>query len=415
MNQTTKEFRKNLADKFIKALSEKKLEWKQGWLVSGQEPVNAVTGKPYKGINRFLLAMANAEAMDAGLSGDNRWATFHQVQQKGWKLKKGCHGHKVEYWEPHDFEQKKRITWEEYAKKADSPEKCNIGIIAKYYTVFNGRDIEGIPELLHDPVEKRVINEELITKISNGMGVAIEHDGRGRAYYKYIDDSIHLPQKEFFLSEYEYHATALHELAHATGAGHRLNRNMGGGFGTPSYAYEELVAEISSSFMGEHLHIEQTEEHIQNHAAYVQSWIEQIKKTPDILTRAIRDADNAANFLEYHAGILTKEEYYKSQGEDREIPAEQVKDPGRQGSLENASGLRKRDLLKNGFKPTAQLLKKMEKLDALTGKENTVRDIHTALQSDSLNKNSDIQKTVQSIGKMLKNQELARLQQAPVR
>ena len=416
MNQNTKEFRKNLADTFVKALSEKQLDWKKGWNAVGQErPINAVTGKPYKGLNRFMLAMMNEMSIQEGLPADNRWATFYQVQQKGWKLKKGCHGCKVEYWEPHDFEQKKRIDWEEYLKKSKE-ENSNVGIIAKYFTVFNGRDIEGLPELEKLPIEKQAVNDEMIVKISSGMGVSIEHGG-ANAYYNGSSDRIYLPLKEAFFSEYEYNATALHELSHATGAPERLNRKQGNGFGSPEYAYEELVAEISSSFMGEHLQFEQTKEHIQNHIAYVQSWIQSIQNEPDILIRAIREAENAANLLEYHAGILTKEAYQKTLGESMEIPTAKVKNVEQEKPDSGRKKVKQREaeLLRNGFRSTPELLKHMDKLSVLTGKEYSLKEIHAILQNHSLKENPDAEKVVQSIGKMLQKQELCKLSQVPTR
>jgi antirestriction protein ArdC len=56
----------------------------------------------------------------------------------------------------------------------------------------------------------------------------------------------HLPSKNQFEDAGKYYATALHELGHATGHSSRLNRDLSGGFGSESYAKEELRAEISS-------------------------------------------------------------------------------------------------------------------------------------------------------------------------
>jgi len=107
-------------------------------------------------------------------------------------------------------------------------------------------------------------------------------------------------------------ATLLHELAHATGHPSRLNRPQGAFFATKQYAYEELVAEISSCFMGAELQIEPTAQHIENHKAYVQGWIEGIKQKPETLVRAIKDAQAAANYMDYTAGLITEQEYNKS-------------------------------------------------------------------------------------------------------
>ena len=69
----------------------------------------------------------------------------------------------------------------------------------------------------------------------------------------------------------------------------------------------------------------QTEEYLQNHKAYVQSWIQVIKEQPDSLFRAVKDAEQAAVYLEYHGGLITLEEY-QTYGIEVE-PAAQTRDP----------------------------------------------------------------------------------------
>ena len=54
--------------------------------------------------------------------------------------------------------------------------------------------------------------------------------------------TIVLPAKEQFFSQYQYYSTVFHELAHSTG--HFIAERTG-----LSYAKEELVAEISASFL----------------------------------------------------------------------------------------------------------------------------------------------------------------------
>lgn len=407
MNQKTKEFRQHIADAFVQALSEKGLEWKKGWVTN--PPINAVTGKRYKGLNHFSLSMAMFEYAKSGEGYDNRWATFKQVQDKGWKVKKGAKGQKVEYWQPYDFEKKAPITWEELSARQKSKDKM-IGVIAKYYVVFNGKDIEGIPEL--PPCEKgKILSDGIIEKISTGMGVEIRHDGAGMAFYRSSDDSIHLPETDSFYSSYAYNATALHELSHATGAKHRLNRNIQNFFGTESYAYEELVAEISSCFMGEHLEIIQTEEHIQNHKAYVTSWIQSIKERPEALIAAIRDAGIAANYLEYHAGIISKEEYQNSLQESMGMPQEKVREESQ--NVKNLNGAISRsieaDLKANGFKPSPALVSKINELNRLTGKEHSIKGIQSSYRNKSLQENTAAKKVEVSIVKMLQKQELAKM------
>lgn len=290
----------------------------KGWQSVNEVPRNAVTGKNYKGLNRFWLSMVS---MANGLE-DPRWATFKQIQDKGWKLAKGSKGMEVEYWSPYDFQNKKNLSWKEFgALQQDPDRKDHIGIIAKYYHVFNAKDIEGIPELIKES-KQQIVSDKIIEKLSENMGVPIINDGGDRAFYRVTEDKIHLPAKEHFYSDYEYNATALHELSHATGAAHRLNRNLKNTFGSKEYAYEELVAEISSCFMGEHLAIEQSQSHMDNHKAYVQSWISEITEKPATLIQAIKDADQAANYLEFHAELINANEYMNTLTQIREVEME---------------------------------------------------------------------------------------------
>ena len=310
MNKKTKEFREQLAEYFVKSLEEKQLGWKKNWIT--KLPVNAVTGKKYKGINRFYLSL---KMMEKG-NKDPRWATFKQIQDKGWKVNKGAKGVQVEYWLPYSFTEKRSIPWEQYMALKG---RDGIGLISKIFYVFNGQDISGIPVYL-EPQNKDVKVGEIIEKLENNMKISVLNDGENNAFYRQSDDSIHIPKAENFISQYDYDVTVLHELSHATGASHRLNREISGIFGSVSYAYEELVAEIASCFMGEHLEVQQTSSHLENHKAYIQGWIQAIKEKPETLISAIREAEAAANYLEYHAELITEAEYQNNMKDSMETP-----------------------------------------------------------------------------------------------
>lgn len=98
----------------------------------------------------------------------------------------------------------------------------------------------------------------------------------------------------------------LHELAHATGHKSRLNRDLNSKFGSKAYAYEELIAEMSSCFMATNFIDEIPENHLINHQAYVQNWISIIKNDPNELVKAINSAMQVAKYLDNHIEI-TKE------------------------------------------------------------------------------------------------------------
>lgn len=316
----SKEYREIIAMEFLNSLKENPREWKQNWS-AGQTgwPSNAATNKRYNGIN--MLHLKHAE-LKKGYP-DNRWCTFKQIQDKGWKLKKGSHGEKVEYWMPYDREERKFISWEAARKLNDA---ARITAYPKLYTVFNASMIEGIPEKNIEASHNTINPDILIEKISSNMAVEILNDGGTRAYYRPDEDKIHLPPQECFDDDYAYNSTALHELGHATGHSSRINRNMAGDYSSDDYAYEELVAEMTSCFMSEHLAARMSDEHFENHKAYIQSWGRMIGKNPEIFIHAVKDAQKAASYLELKGGIISEKEYQQKEHGTFTIPKTQAKE-----------------------------------------------------------------------------------------
>jgi len=85
---------------------------------------------------------------------------------------------------------------------------------------------------------------------------------------------------------------------------------MGGKFGTPEYAEEELRAEIASMFVAQDLELTATESHIQNNSAYIQHWKSKITQNPNVLFTAIADAERITKFImaKEMQGVNTAEE-----------------------------------------------------------------------------------------------------------
>lgn len=304
--KTKNEYREYLADTFIKSIEEEGLNWRKGW-VGLESPRNPVTGVTYRGVNRFILSL---EAQIQGYE-DPRWCTFKQIQDNNWRLEKGSKGVQIEYRVPLHPETNKPTTWEKVNEFRKENPDATIKSVPQYFYVFNAERINGIPEReLRQNVEIKI--EDIVPKISQNMGVEIVNDTSNRAYYSTREDRIHLPKPEQFLSSYDYHATAMHELAHASGAESRLHRDLSGRFGTPSYAFEELVAEMSATFMSEHLPYELPEEHLESHKAYIQSWTQAIRNNPEYLIQAIKKADECANYLEEKGEISRQLEMEKT-------------------------------------------------------------------------------------------------------
>ena len=326
--------RKQLVDQVLANLEKGNLFWTQGWVAAGA-PESAVTGKKYRGINNLYLSLvAMAENY-----GDNRWATFRQMEEKGWTFKKDEEGHtlgkgksvSVEYYEMRDKETKRRfdrsvldgMTFDEQREYMDK----NVYWLRKFYRVFNCSLMDGVPakEMPTINVNDRIEKAEAILDYWNANESKIVYGG-SQAFYRPSTDEVHLPEREKFKSTQSFYDTAFHEIGHSTGHESRLNRDLSGGFGSQSYAMEELRAEIASIFMAQDLGIEPSEDRLQNNAAYIQSWKDEIKENPNALFTAIADADKIARYVssKEQAYRQTKDVEYYAIVEETNAYSEQV-------------------------------------------------------------------------------------------
>lgn len=303
--------RQEMIDEFIGCLKKEKIPWHQSW--SGNSlPYNAVSGSKYHSTN---LAWLSYVAQVKGYE-DPRWCTFKQAAEKGWKVKKGEKGTKIEFWSMYDVVEKKKLNIKEYDEMARnlSPEelKERIKFISNTYAVFNGEQIDGIPmyeKKTYDLDEKKI--SDIKDVLIKNMNVKFREYGDS-AYYSPGEDKINMPAINQFESEYAYMSTLLHEAGHATGHEDRLNRDMFGIFGSPEYAKEELRAEIASAFTAQTLGLSyEQNKHMENHEAYIQSWISVLENNPNELFAAIKDAENISDYL------IEKGEFMEYLHEDR--------------------------------------------------------------------------------------------------
>ena len=152
-------------------------------------------------------------------------------------------------------------------------------------------------------------------------GADIRHGGN-EAFYDRTDDYIQVPERGQFSSQANYYATALHELEHWTGHPSRLNREASGDVRSESYAKEELAAEITSMFVSAETGIPQTQEHFDNHAAYVDYWVKAVKEDPNALSRAVNQAQKASEEILKYERVREREQA-QSQSTPEGQPPEQ--------------------------------------------------------------------------------------------
>jgi antirestriction protein ArdC len=295
-----RDFRREVTDRIINMLENGVAPWQKPWNpadASLDMPINPTTGKAYRGGNAVHL-------MATGLLrgyGDPRWMTYRQAAGLAWQVRKGEKGTQIEFWEVnaarHTRSEPIRSDEGDGHQPADErDEGRSTRLIHRVYTVFNAKQIEGIPELT---AKQRTVCEvvEVAEHILNNCGATILHDQANRAFYHRASDSIHLPPKQAFHHAAGYYGTALHELAHWTGHPSRLDRatlNETYRFGDVSYAKEELRAELASVFLAAELGIPHDPG---QHAAYVTSWISVLKQDKNEIFRAAHDASRAADFL----------------------------------------------------------------------------------------------------------------------
>lgn len=282
--------REKIVEDFINALSEDVIPWERDWYMT-VTPVNS-NGNVYHGLNRYMLSFVQDEMKYK----DNRWMTFKQANDKGYHVKKGEKGTRIEFWSLYDKERKCKITGEQAALLSSEEAKERLVPLVQEYTVFNAEQIEGIPPQKITDREQISVKElaKARDRIISGMDVGFK-EGGDKAFYSPAEDFIMLPEAHKFKSDYSYMATFLHEAAHATGNEKRLNRELSTVFGSLEYAKEELRAEISAAFMAQSIRL--NEKGIQNHKSYIQSWISLFKNKPEELFAAIRDAEKISDYV----------------------------------------------------------------------------------------------------------------------
>ncbi len=302
--------RTEMAERFLDALNQGRLPWKACWQQT--DPCNAVSEKPYRGINAMFLSFL---AEEKGYQ-DPRWCTYLQAKEQGWQVRKGEKSALVEYWAYYDTHEKKLLSWADAGKlqrtDPDYAEKY-LELRSRCYNVFNAEQIDGIPEHKQSQTDIGRIREKRDRLLEN-MAVSYQEIAGSGAYYQPGSDAITLPPEGSFEDAYGYMATFLHEAAHATGHESRLDRKMTGAFGSPEYAREELRAEIASAFTAQALGLQltdrQLEYHLQLHSAYVQHWASVLKESPEELFQAIRTAEEISDYLIEQGEFLLEEESF---------------------------------------------------------------------------------------------------------
>ena len=293
--------RSTLTEIFLKSIEEDPLSWHSNFK-SPQRPMNGIYHNQYKGYNRMLLSyvMNKNGYQDPRFYPQSYIFGSPENREKAWddptKIKV-MRGEKPVFIDTGFFVPKnkfdadgnklKPISIPEYRNLPDEKKEL-YRPAQKSIPVYNADQLTGVEKWKEIENGKQVLDSYILQVIDRGaaeMGVAVKEGDYDPPCYIPDLDEIHMPQKSLFANEYAFAATLLHEMAHASGAEHRMNRDLSGGFGSEKYAIEELRAEIASAFMANEFGINMPDSLLDDHKAYVQSWAKAI--SDDTISKSI--------------------------------------------------------------------------------------------------------------------------------
>jgi antirestriction protein ArdC len=277
-----------VTEKIINMLESGVVPWRRPWTSTGL-PRNLVSKKPYKGINYFLLSATKYVSPF--------WLTYRQAREVGGHVRKGEESTIVIFWKVEDSKRSN-----EDLEVEETDDKNRRRFLLRFYRVFNLEQCE-LPQAVldklpkietyqHDPIEAA---ERIIANMPNPP--EIQYAG-SKAFYSPITDRITLPPRELFSSAEEFFGTLAHEASHASGHPKRLNRESiaeAAPFGSPIYAVEELVAEMSAAYLCAEAGISPAV--LENQAAYVQGWMAKLRGEKRMVVIAAAQAQRAADYI----------------------------------------------------------------------------------------------------------------------
>lgn len=317
---------KKLVDSLVERMEDasKSLEWNKPWIQTGGGfglPRN-ISGSPYMGMNAFLLSLHTAE------NGYKMpiYMTHLQAKKEKVHILPGSKSVPVFKWGKNIRDKEgKFVSEEDYHKMSEEQQKeCTVYPYLKHFNEFN-IDQTNYKEKYPDKYEKLLsnfvdpdrnkadtngmYNNEALNKVieeKDGWICPIVLDPSEGAFYSPVINSIQIPPKESyrrhegnsretFKDGQSYYSTALHEMAHSTGHESVLKRDgivKFDGFGSPSYAKEELVAELTAAMVSSTLGFDKRI--TENSAAYLKGWAAALRKEPKYIISVMSDVNKAS-------------------------------------------------------------------------------------------------------------------------
>lgn len=327
--------------------------WKKPWFCEGtlQWPKN-LNGREYNGLNAMMLLL-HCEKEGYKIP---RFCTFDRIQQ----INKT--GKKDEEQKPrvsvlkgeHSFpvmlttftvvnkETKEHIKWEDYKQLSqEEREKYNVYPKLQTYHVFNVSQtnlkevrpefwekleqeysmpkVEKDEQFAFEPVDRMIADNRWICPIKPMFGDS--------AYFSISKNEIVMPEKRQFKDGESFYSNLFHEMGHSTGAEGQLDRIKPATFGSAEYAREELVAELTAALTAQRYGMTK---HLKgDSAAYLKSWLDSLKESPQFIKTTLLDVKKATSMLTQHIDKIAMEI-------DQEKKAEQTENVGNEKKMEGS-------------------------------------------------------------------------------
>jgi len=282
-----------VTDRILEILDKGTVPWRHpisGSRGSREErfPRNLDSGKRYRGVNVFLLAVTSwMQGYESAY-----WLTYRQAKKRGGQVRQGEKASLV-------------IFWKQYTVKDKETGEDKTVPVIRHYNVFNAQQCKGIKA----PDDLDVVAPDAGTPVFEPIDEAewivagyrsppsIEHGG-SRAFYRPTSDMVRIARPDRFESREAYYATLFHELAHSTGHKSRLNRGLGeklSVFGSADYSKEELIAEMGAAFLAAAAGISPPT--IDQSAAYIDGWRKKIHGDKKLVVQAAGAGQRAADHI----------------------------------------------------------------------------------------------------------------------
>jgi antirestriction protein ArdC len=280
-----------ITNELIRIIERGVLPWRKPWTAGGSARPLRHNSEPYQGVNNFLLTMRTV------MSGYTSpfWMTVPQANTLGAKIRKGERSCVVVY-----YGQSRTQSDDEQDTNDGDTEVAHVFRFQKSYRVFNADQIEGLPDAFYPdacpiPDHPPSATIQHMQAFFDAIDITTVFGGTEARYNPPVD-KVFMPSIERFKDPLNFYGVWAHELAHATKAPHRLNRDYGlSRFGNTAYSREEIVAELTSCFLGQELGF--TAHTLELNASYLYHWLRVLRSDRSAIFKHAADAQKACDYL----------------------------------------------------------------------------------------------------------------------